>query len=119
MITDREHASTLTQVNNVKLDAQFTYAPKSRILIHLVFGTMGEYENSILILKRYYITIEHNGRSDTFLNQVRFYLSKVHDSHNIQFSGFVVLGGIKGYSIFNQAKVSWVSQLKKLKPMNY
>jgi UDP-sulfoquinovose synthase len=57
---------------------------------HLVkLGTMGEYGTPNIDIEEGYITIQHNGRSDTlpFPKQpFSFYhLSKVHDSHNIMF----------------------------------
>lgn len=57
---------------------------------HLVkLGTMGEYGTPNIDIEEGYITIEHNGRSDTLpfpKSPFSFYhLSKVHDSNNIQF----------------------------------
>lgn len=87
----REHA-VLTQHNNVignlnLLFAMKRHAPGS----HLIkLGTMGAYGTPNIDIEEGYITIEHNGRSDTlpFPKQPGsfYHLSKVHDSHNIMFA---------------------------------
>ena len=87
---DREHA-VMTQLNNVAgtlnlLFAIHEHAPDC----HLVkLGTMGEYGTPNIDIEEGYITIEHNGRSDTLpypkLPGSFYHLSKVHDSHNIHF----------------------------------
>jgi len=58
---------------------------------HLVkLGTMGEYGTPNIDIEEGYITITHNGRTDTlpFPKQPGsfYHLSKVHDSHNIAFA---------------------------------
>jgi UDP-sulfoquinovose synthase len=58
---------------------------------HLVkLGTMGEYGTPNIDIEEGYITIEHNGRKDTLPYPKQpgsyYHLSKVHDSHNIQFA---------------------------------
>lgn len=58
---------------------------------HLVkLGTMGEYGTPNIDIEEGYITITHNGRTDTlpFPKQPGsfYHLSKVHDSHNIHFA---------------------------------
>ena len=58
--------------------------------IHLVkLGTMGEYGTPNIDIEEGWITIEHNGRKDRMLYPKRpgsfYHLSKVHDSHNIEF----------------------------------
>jgi len=58
--------------------------------IHLVkLGTMGEYGTPNIDIEEGWITIEHNGRSDRVMYPKRpgsfYHLSKVHDSHNIEF----------------------------------
>src|SRR4029077_19251503 len=87
---DREHA-VFTQTNNVvnTLNVLFAieaFAPDA----HLVkLGTMGEYGTPNIDIEEGFITIEHNGRSDTLpypkLPGSFYHLSKVHDSHNIHF----------------------------------
>ncbi|NKB55260.1 MAG: NAD-dependent epimerase/dehydratase family protein [Alphaproteobacteria bacterium] len=83
--------ASLTQHNNVigtlnLLFAMQAHCPEA----HLVkLGTMGEYGTPNIDIEEGYITIDHNGRSDTlpFPKQpFSFYhLSKVHDSNNIMF----------------------------------
>src|ERR1700686_3233344 len=87
---DREHA-VMTQLNNVAgtlnlLFALHEHAPDC----HLVkLGTMGEYGTPNIDIEEGFITIKHNGRSDTLpypkLPGSFYHLSKVHDSHNIHF----------------------------------
>ncbi|MGH2735511.1 MAG: NAD-dependent epimerase/dehydratase family protein [Actinomycetota bacterium] len=86
----RRHAVT-TQVNNVVgtlnvLFAMRDLAPEA----HLVkLGTMGEYGTPNIDIEEGFIEITHNGRTDRlpFPKQPGsfYHLSKVHDSHNIQF----------------------------------
>jgi UDP-sulfoquinovose synthase len=86
----RRHA-VVTQVNNVVgtlnvLFAMRDFAPES----HLVkLGTMGEYGTPNIDIEEGFIEISHNGRKDTLLYPKRpssfYHLSKVHDSHNIEF----------------------------------
>jgi UDP-sulfoquinovose synthase len=88
---DREHA-VLTQVNNVVGTLNLLYAIKEHNSdCHLVkLGTMGEYGTPNIDIEEGYITIEHNGRKDTLPYPKQpgsfYHLSKVHDSHNIQFA---------------------------------
>jgi UDP-sulfoquinovose synthase len=88
---DREHA-VLTQVNNVVGTLNLLYAIKEyNPDCHLVkLGTMGEYGTPNIDIEEGYITIEHNGRKDTLPYPKQpgsfYHLSKVHDSHNIQFA---------------------------------
>ncbi|MEB3829362.1 NAD-dependent epimerase/dehydratase family protein [Phormidium sp. CCY1219] len=88
---DREHA-VLTQVNNVVGTLNLLYAMKEDFPeCHLVkLGTMGEYGTPNIDIEEGYITIEHNGRKDTLPYPKQpgsyYHLSKVHDSHNIQFA---------------------------------
>lgn len=80
-----------TQINNVVgtlnvLFAMDRFAPES----HLVkLGTMGEYGTPNIDIEEGWIEIEHNGRRDRlpFPKQAGsfYHLSKVHDSHNIDF----------------------------------
>lgn len=84
--------AVFTQVNNVVgtlnvLFAMRRYCPAA----HLVkLGTMGEYGTPNIDIEEGYITITHNGRTDTlpFPRQPGsfYHLSKVHDSHNIMFA---------------------------------
>jgi UDP-sulfoquinovose synthase len=58
---------------------------------HLVkLGTMGEYGTPNIDIEEGYLTIEHNGRTDTLPYPKQpgsfYHLSKVHDSHNIHFA---------------------------------
>jgi UDP-sulfoquinovose synthase len=87
---DQAHA-VYTQSNNVvgNLNVMYAIADIDRD-IHLVkLGTMGEYGTPNIDIEEGWITIEHNGRSDRVLFPKRpgsfYHLSKVHDSHNIEF----------------------------------
>ncbi|MFN5854563.1 MAG: UDP-sulfoquinovose synthase [Pseudanabaenaceae cyanobacterium] len=88
---DREHA-VMTQVNNVVGTLNLLYAIREfNPECHLVkLGTMGEYGTPNIDIEEGYITIEHNGRKDTLPYPKQpgsfYHLSKVHDSHNIQFA---------------------------------
>ncbi len=90
-MVDRSHA-TMTQTNNIVgtltlLFAIKKFCPQTHII---KLGTMGEYGTPNIDIEEGFIEIEHNGRKDlmTFPKQpFSFYhLSKVHDSHNIQFA---------------------------------
>src|SRR6266705_920468 len=86
------HRSVLTQYNNVintlnVLWAIHEFAPQA----HLVkLGTMGEYGTPNIDIEEGWLDITHNGRSDRLLFPKRpgsfYHLSKVHDSHNIEFA---------------------------------
>jgi len=88
---DREHA-VYTQVNNVVGTLNVLYAIASiDPRIHLVkLGTMGEYGAPNIEIEEGFIEITHKGRTDVLpfpKSPGSFYhLSKVHDSHNIQFA---------------------------------
>ena len=88
---DRKHA-VFTQVNNVVGTLNLLFAIKEFCPdCHLIkLGTMGEYGTPNIDIEEGYITIEHNGRTDTvpFPKQPGsfYHLSKVHDSHNITFA---------------------------------
>jgi len=88
---DREHA-VLTQTNNVVGNLNLLYVIHEHFPdCHLVkLGTMGEYGTPNIDIEEGYITIEHNGRKDTLPYPKQpgsfYHLSKVHDSHNIQFA---------------------------------
>ena len=88
---DREHA-VMTQVNNVVGNLNLLFAIKElNPEIHLVkLGTMGEYGTPNIDIEEGYIQIRHNGREDRLPYPKQpgsfYHLSKVHDSHNIQFT---------------------------------
>eukprot|EP00878_Enallax_costatus_P038096 GHUV01043249.1.p3 GENE.GHUV01043249.1~~GHUV01043249.1.p3 ORF type:complete len:115 (-),score=31.29 GHUV01043249.1:416-760(-) len=83
---------------------------------HLVkLGTMGEYGTPNIDIEEGFITISHNGRSDTLPYPKQgnsfYHLSKIHDSHNIHFAtkawklaatdlNQVILGLKQGLQIF-------------------
>jgi len=88
---DQQHA-VYTQTNNVVGTLNVLYAiadidPE----IHLVkLGTMGEYGTPNIDIEEGWLTVTHRGRTDTVLYPKRpgsfYHLSKVHDSHNIEFA---------------------------------
>ena len=90
-MVDREHA-VMTQTMNVTgtlnvLFAMHEYAPDA----HLVkLGTMGEYGTPNIDIEEGWLQVEHNGRTDRVLYPKKagsfYHLSKVHDSHNIEFA---------------------------------
>ncbi|MHB8340329.1 MAG: NAD-dependent epimerase/dehydratase family protein [Mycobacteriales bacterium] len=88
---DREHA-VATQVNNVTGTLNLLYAiAEIDPAIHLVkLGTMGEYGTPDIDIEEGWLTLTHNGRTDRVLYPKRpgsfYHLSKVHDSHNIEFA---------------------------------
>jgi UDP-sulfoquinovose synthase len=88
---DRQHA-VYTQVNNVVGTLNLLYGIKDvDPNIHLVkLGTMGEYGSPNIDIEEGFIEITHKGRTDVLpfpKSPNSFYhLSKVHDSHNIQFA---------------------------------
>jgi UDP-sulfoquinovose synthase len=88
---DQAHA-VYTQRNNVvgTLNLLYAIAETDRD-IHLVkLGTMGEYGTPNIDIEEGWLTVEHNGRTDRMLYPKRpgsfYHLSKVHDSHNIEFA---------------------------------
>ena len=90
-MVDRKHA-VYTQVNNVVGNLNVLYAiAEINPDIHLVkLGTMGEYGTPNIDIEEGWLDIEHNGRRDRVLFPKRpgsfYHLSKVHDSHNIEFA---------------------------------
>ncbi len=87
---DRKHA-VYTQYNNVvgTMNVMFAIAELDRD-IHLVkLGTMGEYGTPNIDIEEGWLEVEHNGRKDRMLYPKKpgsfYHLSKVHDSHNIEF----------------------------------
>jgi UDP-sulfoquinovose synthase len=88
---DRAHA-VYTQTNNVvgTLNLLFAIAEVDPA-IHLVkLGTMGEYGTPNIDIEEGWLEVTHNGRTDRMLYPKRpgsfYHLSKVHDSHNIEFA---------------------------------
>lgn len=88
---DREHA-VYTQVNNVvgTLNILFAIAEVDPG-IHLVkLGTMGEYGTPDIDIEEGWLEVEHKGRTDRLPYPKQagsfYHLSKVHDSHNIEFT---------------------------------
>jgi UDP-sulfoquinovose synthase len=88
---DQAHA-VYTQGNNVigTLNVLFAIADTDRD-IHLVkLGTVGEYGTPNIDIEEGWLSVEHNGRRDRVLYPKRpgsfYHLSKVHDSHNIEFA---------------------------------
>ncbi|MEW5300473.1 MAG: hypothetical protein WDW36_003403 [Sanguina aurantia] len=88
---DRQRA-VYTQTNNVMGTINVLYAIKELAPdAHLVkLGTMGEYGTPNIDIEEGYITITHNGRTDTLPYPKQgnsfYHLSKIHDSTNIQFA---------------------------------
>jgi len=88
---DREHA-VFTQTNNVigTLNVLFAMAELSPDAHLVKLGTMGEYGTPNIDIEEGFIAIQHKGRSDTLpfpkMPGSLYHLSKVHDSHNIQFA---------------------------------
>ncbi|HEY2428210.1 MAG TPA: NAD-dependent epimerase/dehydratase family protein [Acidimicrobiales bacterium] len=88
---DQAHA-VHTQVNNVvgTLNVLYAIADIDRT-IHLVkLGTMGEYGTPNIDIEEGWLELTHKGRTDRVLFPKRpgsfYHLSKVHDSHNIEFA---------------------------------
>jgi UDP-sulfoquinovose synthase len=88
---DRQHA-VYTQTNNVVGNLNLLYAiAEINPDIHLVkLGTMGEYGTPNIDIEEGWLTVTHNGRTDRMLYPKKpgsfYHLSKVHDSHNIEFA---------------------------------
>jgi UDP-sulfoquinovose synthase len=84
--------ATYTQANNVIGNLNVLFAIRDVTPeAHLVkLGTMGEYGTPDIDIEEGYLTVNHNGRSHTFLYPKTpgslYHLSKVHDSHNIHFA---------------------------------
>jgi len=81
-----------TQVNNVAGNLNLLFALRDFAPdCHLVkLGTMGEYGTPNIDIEEGWLEVEHNGRRDRVLFPKlpgsMYHLSKVHDSHNIEFS---------------------------------
>src|ERR1700728_1081046 len=88
---DRKHA-VYTQTNNVVGNLNVLYAIADiNPAIHLVkLGTMGEDGTPNIDIEEGWLEVEHKGRKDRVLFPKRpgsfYHLSKVHDSHNIEFA---------------------------------
>ena len=88
---DQQHA-LYTQTNNVIGNLNVLYAiGECNRDIHLVkLGSMGEYGTPNIDIEEGWLTVTHRGRQDTLLYPKRpnsfYHLSKVHDSHNIEFA---------------------------------
>lgn len=84
-------ACFFTQHNNVMGNLNLLFAMKKNCPdAHLVkLGTMGEYGTPNIDIEEGWIDIKHNGRKDRVLYPKKpnsfYHLSKVHDSHNIEF----------------------------------
>ena len=88
---DQAHA-VYTQTNNVVGTLNVLYAiAEVNPGIHLVkLGSMGEYGTPDIDIEEGWLEVTHNGRTDRMLYPKRpgsfYHLSKVHDSHNIEFA---------------------------------
>ncbi|KAJ3669305.1 hypothetical protein LUZ60_011255 [Juncus effusus] len=88
---DRSRA-VFTQHNNIIGTLNVLFAVKEyNPNCHLVkLGTMGEYGTPNIDIEEGFLTITHNGRTDTLPYPKQagsfYHLSKVHDSHNIAFA---------------------------------
>jgi UDP-sulfoquinovose synthase len=88
---DQAHA-VYTQTNNVVGTLNVLYAiAELDPSIHLVkLGSMGEYGTPDIDIEEGWIEVTHHGRTDRMLYPKRpgsfYHLSKVHDSHNIEFA---------------------------------
>jgi UDP-sulfoquinovose synthase len=88
---DRKHA-VYTQQNNVIGNLNVLFAIQQvDPEIHLVkLGTMGEYGTPNIDIEEGWLEVTHRGRTDRMLYPKRpgsfYHLSKVHDSHNIEFA---------------------------------
>lgn len=86
------HRAAETQTNNVVGTLNVLFSMKrSCPQAHLVkLGTMGEYGTPNIDIEEGYIHIKHNDREDTLMFPKTpgsfYHLSKVHDSHNIEFA---------------------------------
>jgi UDP-sulfoquinovose synthase len=88
---DQAHA-VYTQTNNVIGTLNLLYAvAETDPDVHLVkLGSMGEYGTPNIDIEEGWLEVSHNGRTDRVLYPKRpgsfYHLSKVHDSHNIEFA---------------------------------
>lgn len=86
------NSAVFTQMNNVAgtlnlIFAIYEHCPESHII---KLGTMGEYGTPNIDIEEGYLTVSHNGRTDTLPYPKQppsfYHLSKVHDSHNLMFA---------------------------------
>jgi UDP-sulfoquinovose synthase len=88
---DQAHA-VYTQTNNVvgNLNLLYAIADVDKDIHFVKLGTMGEYGYPNIDIEEGWLEIEHKGRKDRVLFPKRpssfYHLSKVHDSHNIEFA---------------------------------
>jgi UDP-sulfoquinovose synthase len=88
---DQAHA-VYTQTNNVvgTLNVLYAIADVDPDIHMVKLGTMGEYGTPNIDIEEGWLTLTHKGRTDTVLYPKRpgsfYHLSKVHDSHNIEFA---------------------------------
>jgi UDP-sulfoquinovose synthase len=81
-----------TQVNNIVGTLNLLFGMRSHCRdAHLIkLGTMGEYGTPNIDIEEGWLEVEHNGRKDRMLYPKKpgsfYHLSKVHDSHNIEFA---------------------------------
>ena len=81
-----------TQVNNVVGTLNLMFAVQANCPnAHIIkLGTMGEYGTPNIDIEEGWLDINHNGREDRVLYPKKphsfYHLSKVHDSHNLEFS---------------------------------
>lgn len=86
------HHAVYTQQNNIVGTLNILFAMRRCVPeSHLVkLGTMGEYGTPNIDIEEGWIELEHKGRKDRMLYPKRagsfYHLSKVHDSHNIEFA---------------------------------
>jgi UDP-sulfoquinovose synthase len=86
------NTAVYTQQNNIIGTLNVLFAMESHCPdAHLVkLGTMGEYGTPNIDIEEGWLTLTHNGRTDTVLFPKRpgsiYHLSKVHDSGNIEFA---------------------------------
>jgi len=80
-----------TQINNISATLNVAYAMKHQGgTCHLIkLGTMGEYGTPNIAIEEGWLDVVHEGRPDRVLFPKRpgsfYHLSKVHDSHNLEF----------------------------------
>ena len=85
-------AAVMTQHNNVIGNLNLLFAMQRHCPdAHLIkLGTMGEYGTPNIDIEEGWLDLEHNGRKDRVLYPKKagsfYHLSKVHDSHNIEFA---------------------------------
>lgn len=81
-----------TQVNNIVGTLNLLFGMRSHCRdAHLIkLGTMGEYGTPNIDIEEGWLDVEHNGRTDRMLYPKKpgsfYHLSKVHDSHNLEFA---------------------------------